>query len=129
MESFALDQLKEEVTIGQNQYGGIRGSGTNHLLCISAAIHSDVESHMSLENGKTITSQPTVLLLGFQFGSRPTVAAHVELIRKKFIARSWIIRHLKASGVPEDDIAKVFATTIRPAIEYAAPVYTPMLTN
>ena len=32
LESFVLDKLKEEVTISKRQYGGIKGSGTDHFL-------------------------------------------------------------------------------------------------
>ena len=36
---------------------------------------------------------------------------------------------MKLSGVPNNDIATVFMTTIRPVIEYACPVYNHMLTG
>ena len=68
-------------------------------------------------------------LLGFKFGHRPNLDAHMELVWRKFNVRMWVIRHLKQSGVPDKDIAAVFASTIRPAIEYACPVYSPMLTK
>ena len=32
LESYVLDQLKDELTIRPNQYGGLQGSGTNHFL-------------------------------------------------------------------------------------------------
>ena len=31
-ESFILDRLKEEIKLKPNQYGGIKGCGTNHFL-------------------------------------------------------------------------------------------------
>ena len=55
------------------------------------------------------------------------MAAHVEFIKQKYYTRAWLLRHLKGAGVPEKDVATIFATTIRPVLEYAAPVYHPML--
>ena len=68
-------------------------------------------------------------ILGFRFGSRPNINAHMDLITSKYNARSWVVRHLKLSGVPEKDISIVFSTTIRSCIEYASVVYGPMLTK
>ena len=65
------------------------------LLCIASAIHSSVSSHVTLEDGTRINSQDEVTLLGFRFGSRPTVSAHLQLIASKFNALVWITRHLK----------------------------------
>ena len=57
------------------------------------------------------------------------MSAHVELIKKKFNCRSWLIRHLKQAGLKEKDLVQIFTTTICPVIEYAAPVYHKMLTG
>ena len=99
------------------------------LLCISPAVHSEISAYLDLPDGSKIQSQDHLTILGFRFGSRPTVGAHVDYIEKKFNSRSWMVRHLKLAGVPPDDIAAVFATTIRPVIEYAAPAYHWMLTE
>ena len=74
-------------------------------------------------------SSSEMILLGFKFGNKPTVAAHVDFIISKFNSRSWLIRHLKQAGVPDQDLVKIFATVIRPVIEYAVPVYHPLLTE
>ena len=55
------------------------------------------------------------------------MAAHLSLICEKFNSRSWMIRHLKRAGVPTADLMNVYASTIRPSIEYAGNVYHPML--
>ena len=55
--------------------------------------------------------------------------AHVELIQKKYWARSWLIRHLKGAGVLQADLVKIYSTTIKSAIEYAAAVYHPMISS
>ena len=54
--------------------------------------------------------------------------AHINLIKKKYRARSWLIRHLKNAGVPTCDLVKIYSTTVRSVIEYAAAIFHPMLT-
>ena len=76
-----------------------------------------------------IESLGGLILLGFAFDERPTVAAHMDLVRRKFYGRSWLLRHLKQAGVPLSDIAKIYAAVIRSVIEYAAPVYGPMMSG
>ena len=99
------------------------------LVCVSAAIHSEVTSHVNDGEGGRILSQDSMTVLGFSFGSRPTMTEHVALVRRKYNARSWVIRHLKAAGVPNEDIIKVYAATVRSSIEYASVVYHTMLTT
>ena len=99
------------------------------LLYVFPAIHSEVSSHIILKDGTQIASQDRMVLLGFAFGNRPNLDTHMDLISKKFNIRVWVVRHLKQSGVPDKDIAAVFASTIRLVIEYACPVYAPMLTG
>ena len=71
--------------------------------------------------------QDEMVLLGFKFGRRPTVTAHIRFIEQKYSARSWMIRHLKWAVVPEKDIVGIYVATIRPIIEYACQVYGPLL--
>ena len=68
-------------------------------------------------------------LLGFQFDNRPSIAAHMGLIKKKFNCRVWLLRHLKQAGVSNKDVAQIYASTIRSAVEYAAPIYGPMMNS
>ena len=98
------------------------------LLCVSAAIHSSVSSFIRTAEG-TIESQQSLTILGFRFGERPTVSEHMKLIQNKVNMRTWAIRHLKQSGVPDKDIIAVYTSTIRAAIEYASPIYHSLLTK
>ena len=84
---------------------------------------------MLSRKGLRIESTDSLTLLGFRFSNRPTVSAHMQLIRDKFNARSWMIRHLKRAGVPDGDLIGVYTSTIRSVLEYASCVYTPMLTQ
>lgn len=96
------------------------------LICLSPALHSEVRSFIDTDDGR-IDSSENLTLLGFRFGNRPTIAAHLELIREKFNSRSWMLRHLKKSAVPDRDILTIYTSTIRPVIEYACCVYHPMM--
>ena len=98
------------------------------LLCFSSSIHSDVSLYIC-PDGVRIESQEEMVLLGFKFGRRPTVAAHMDLIRKEVSARAWMVRHLKQAGVPDLDIVGAYASAIRPVIKYASPVYHPILSR
>ena len=103
--------------------------GKTQLVCISAALHSEVSSHVTVEEAERINSQESLTVLGFRFGSRPTMAEHMSLVTKKYNARSWVVRHLKMAGVPSEDIVQVYAATVRASIEYASTVYHTMLTS
>ena len=97
------------------------------LLCVSGASYCETNCHF-FADGVKISSQPSMTLLGFCFGNRPTVEDHIHLIQKKFNSRSWLPRHLRNAGVPQEDIVKIYASTIRSVVEYAVPVYHPLLT-
>ena len=58
---------------------------------------------MDLPEGR-IECQETMILLGYAFGSRPSVEAHVNHIKKKFVRLSWLPRHLKSAGISAVDI-------------------------
>ena len=91
---------------------GSRGMEVNgdktQLLCVTASIHSEVSSYINLQVGQVIESQDNLTILGFRFGRRSNVNAHLQLIQKKFNSQSWVVRHLIQSGVPTVDIVAVF---------------------
>ena len=97
------------------------------LLCVSSAIHSNVEAYVS-HGDERIASGQSMVLLGFRFDSRPSVASHVDFIQEKVNARAWMLRHLRLSGVPLHDIVKIYSSVIRPVVEYVTPAFDSMLT-
>ena len=54
---------------------------------------------------------------------------HVEHILKIGYGRLWTISRLKSTGVNNDDIFHFYNMKIRSVLEYAAPVFTSMLTK
>ena len=87
------------------------------LLCMSGANFCRTTSYINLDDGSVIESQDTLTILGFAFGVRPDISSHISLIKRKFGARSWIIRQLSQLGVDSDTLVKVYSATIRSVIE------------
>ena len=114
-----------------NRNASARGMKVNpsktQFMCVSSSIFYDVSSYIDTADGR-ICSQNSLTVLGFAFGDRPTMEAHVSLIQKKFAARFWMIFHLKQKDVPAGDLVSIYSTIIRSAIEYAVSVYHHMLT-
>ena len=115
------------ITANAAAIGMLVNPGKTQLLCVSSTIHSNVRSYIEPVSGTKIMCQDEMILLGFKFDRRPTVAAHVRFIEQKYCARSWMIRHLKWAGVPEKDMVGIYVAMIRPIIEYACQVYGPLL--
>ena len=68
-------------------------------------------------------------VLGFNFSSKPTVTAHVELLRRRFRRRFWILLHLKNFGFNQMELSKVYRTIVRPVADHCSVVYHSLLTD
>ena len=62
-------------------------------------------------------------MLGLQIQDDLKWNAHVENITKKAAKRLYIIRILKRSGVPEDDLISIYISLIRSILDYACAVW------
>ena len=67
-------------------------------------------------------------LLGYWLTSDMTPSIHVKYILSIAYGRLWAISRLKSAAVSDDDILHFFEIKIRSVLEYAAPVFTSMLT-
>ena len=76
-----------------------------------------------------IISADSLKILGFTFGRRPTVWAHFNEIKKKYVARTHNIRHLRKIGFSAERLCRIFSAMIRPVIEFAAQIYHHMLSD
>ena len=99
------------------------------LLVVSDALSFEPRAHISDCNGKTITSGTTMKILGFHMNGRPTVAAHVKALRKRFRQKYWVLFNLKRHGFTTEELCKVYQTIICPVADYCSPVYHAMLTD
>ena len=106
-------------------------SGKTNMLCISDALSFRAEGHIYGADGARVGSDGTerIKILGFHFGKRPTVEAHVEALRRRFFSQWWVLYHLKHHGFNTEELVRVYKTVIRPVFDYCAVVYHPLLTD
>ena len=64
-----------------------------------------------------IISGDELKLLGYYMVRRPKPDIHIREIRRKFGARSWILRILKHARIPEDSLIQVYRSLVRPVLE------------
>ena len=67
-------------------------------------------------------------ILGFWFSQDSDMAEQVRLIRKKFLARIWTLRHLGYKGFDEQDLIRVYRSVILPVHDYCWCVFNSSLT-
>ena len=90
--------------------------------CITLAITTVVD-------GTVITSQASLKLVGFHFGTTPGVQRQVEELQGKFRRKIWMIYHLREAGIKGDNLFKMYCCYVRAVLEYCSPVYHSMLTK
>ena len=99
------------------------------LLCLSTCYSSNTSSFIRTTDGSEILSGEKLKILGFYFDSdpSPSVECHVQEMIKKVKKRAWIIRNLKHARLTYEDLLKCYYSLVCPVLDYAAPVYHPML--
>ena len=80
-------------------------------------------------DNKTIETVDNCKLLGVILNKKLTWDDHIEYTVRKASRRIYFIRLLKRSGVSDENIIKVYTSTIRAVLEYAAEVWHPGLTR
>ena len=84
------EKLFGTITTNARRMGMKVNPEKTRLLCVSSAIHSNVSVHIRTDHSR-IESEDSLVMLGFRFGSRPTIAEHLVHLRQKFNVRSWMI--------------------------------------
>ena len=74
-------------------------------------------------NNTNIEVVPSAKLLGVMISNDLKWNMHVEMIYRKVAARLYFLRQLKRAKVPANDPLSFYITCIRPAAEYACPVF------
>ena len=98
------------------------------LLCISESRTYKARAHIETSEGDVISSIDQLKILGVHSSSRPDMSAQVESICQKFRARIWTLRHLHHRGFSEEDLVKVYKSTILPCHNYCSSVFHSSLT-
>ena len=62
------------------------------------------------------------------FSSKPDVGLQVEAICRKFPTRIWTLRHLYHRGFSQEDLVKVYKSTILPCHDYCSTAFHSSLT-
>ena len=83
-----------------------------HCLCISDLKSYIPRAYITDGQGTTINSRDSIKFLGFTFSSAPDMSAQVAEIRKSFTARIWALRHLAHRGLGQEDLLRVYKSTL-----------------
>ena len=71
----------------------------------------------------------TMKILGFTFGTTPSVKPLVMTIRRKFRQRLWTLYNLKKQGFTQEELVRVYKTYFRPVVDYLDVVHHSLLTD
>ena len=104
-------------------------SSKTSMICISDSLNYVTSAYITDSDGVRIESGDKLKMLGWHFSSRPTVDAYLEVMKRRFRQRYWMIRHLKHNGFSEPDLVTVYTTMVRPVADYMMEVYHSMMTD
>ena len=74
-------------------------------------------------DGNKLYSGSGLKMLGFHFGQKPTVTKHIEILRRHFRQRTWVLNHLRHAGFNSEELAKVYRSMVRPVADYMSVIY------
>ena len=106
----------------------VNTSKTN-MICISDSLNTKSGAFINDRDGHRIESGDHLKVLGWHFSPKPTVNAHLEVLKRRFRERYWTLRHLKHNGFSNEDLIKVYTTVLRPVAEYMLEVFHSMMTD
>ena len=99
------------------------------LLCIAENLNYTPKVFIEGNSGEKIECGESVRILGFDFSNKPTVHLHVNGILRRLRRRFWMLRHLKKFGMNEENLVKVYTSSVVPIADYCDYVYHSMLTD
>ena len=98
------------------------------LLCISDSRTYEAGAFIIDSEGNQIESGKAMKILGLHFSAKPDMSAQVDAICQKFRSRVWYLRHLHHNGFNEDELLRVYKSTILPCHDYCSTVFHSSLT-
>ena len=98
------------------------------VLCISDSRTYKASAFIGSSDGVTISSGDNLKILGVHFSNKPDMSAQVEAVCRKFRARVWTLRHLHHRGFSQEDLLKVYKSTILPCHDYCSNAFHSSLT-
>ena len=121
------EELMNAITTNAAELGLKVNSKKNQMVCLNGNMNCDITSFIRAQDGEKINSGQTMKILGFYFGTRPTVQSHIDEMTKKFRKRLWLIRNLKNAKATQKDLLDSYCSFIRPILDYCSSVYHPMI--
>lgn len=92
-------------------------------------LNFEARSFILDKDGGRVESSGKMKVLGWHFSSKPTPAAYVEVLKRRFRERYWILRYLQHNGFTEQDLVRVYAAIVRPVAGYMMKVYHSMISD
>ena len=117
------------ITGRARQKGMVVNADKTKLICISDALNYTPLVYILDGDGNRIDSGEELKLLGFYFSTKPTVSLHLSKITTKIRQRYWSLRHLRRVGFNDEELVKVYTSSIRPLAEYCCPAFHSMMTD
>ena len=98
------------------------------VLCVSDSRTYKASAYIDDADGTRVDSVDKLKILGVHFSNRPDMSAQVEAICRKFRARIWTLRHLQHRGFTQEELLRVYKSTILPCHDYCSNVFHSSLT-
>ena len=89
----------------------------------------DFEPQLTLESHDTLEVVDEIKLLGLVIRSDLSWSSNTDKMCKKVFSRMWILRRLKGLGADTGALLDTYTQQILSIVEFAAPVWTPGLTQ
>ena len=112
------ERILQTVSINAGAIGMVVNKAKTQLFNINYAMKSYIEV-----DGERIMSGDKLKIVGFTLGTRPNLNEHILTIKQKWGARSWILRHLKRTGIPTNQLFRIYCVLIRPVLKFAAVAF------
>ena len=125
----ASEDFLKLTTQNANRIGMKINTEKTKMLCVTVARNSVINTFINTGLSRSVAGGESLKMLGFYFGRRPNADAHVTELRKKFLNKLWLIRHMIRANTSKDDLCKIYACYLRPVIEYAQVVYHTLLSE
>ena len=98
------------------------------VLCVSDSRTYKAKAFIDDGEGVEIDSIDKLKILGLNFSNKPDMSEQVDAICRKFRARIWTLRHLHHNGFSQEDLLRVYKSTILPCHDYCSNVFHSSLT-
>ena len=120
-----LDRLSKYAEENQMM---INQSKTNVIL-FNSRKHDDFMPELTLASQDYLEVVEEIKLLGLVIRSDLSWSSNTDNMCKKAYTRMWILRRLKNIGADKDELLDVYRQQIMSVLEFAAPVWTPGITQ